>query len=53
VGCFAAIRNIASHTLDEPPEQEALERLAALSVFARMIDEAELTRNDEGGPDGR
>jgi hypothetical protein len=38
-GCFAAIRNPASHdALDELPEQEALEQLAALSVLARLVD---------------
>lgn len=38
-GCFAAIRNPASHDhLEELPEQEALEQLAALSVLARLVD---------------
>jgi hypothetical protein len=41
-GCMMAIRNLATHDLDEPPEQEALERLAALSVLARWIDAAEV-----------
>lgn len=38
-GCFAAIRNPVSHeALEELPEQEALEQLAALSVLARFVD---------------
>ncbi|MFZ0168987.1 MAG: TIGR02391 family protein [Candidatus Dormiibacterota bacterium] len=39
-GCFMAIRNLATHSVDQPPEQLALEQLAALSVLARWIDEA-------------
>jgi uncharacterized protein (TIGR02391 family) len=39
LGCFFAIRNPAAHAVDELPEQEALEQLAALSVLARLIDE--------------
>lgn len=38
-GCFLALRNPATHGLDELPEQEALEQLAALSLLARWIDE--------------
>jgi hypothetical protein len=34
-GCFEAVRNPATHEMDEPPEQEALEQLAALSLLAR------------------
>lgn len=41
-GCFMAIRNPATHTLDQPDEQTALELLAALSVLARWIDQAEV-----------
>lgn len=38
-GCFAALRNPASHdSLEELPEQVALEQLAALSVLARLVD---------------
>lgn len=43
-GCMMAIRNLATHTHREPDQQQALEQLAALSVFARMIDEAEVVR---------
>ena len=41
-GCMQAIRNIATHQSDEPEEQEALEQLAALSVLARWIDDADV-----------
>lgn len=45
VGCFQAIRNPAGHLPNdqhELSEQAALERLAALSLLARWIEEAEL-----------
>jgi uncharacterized protein (TIGR02391 family) len=44
-GCFAAIRNPLGHRPNEElelDEQTALERLAALSLLARWIDEAEV-----------
>lgn len=41
-GCFQRIRNLASHSVDEPAEQVALEELAALSVLSRWIDDAQL-----------
>lgn len=44
-GCFRAIRNPVGHLLNseiEMTEQEALERLAALSLLARFIDDADL-----------
>ncbi|GAA3040778.1 hypothetical protein GCM10010464_00420 [Pseudonocardia yunnanensis] len=38
-GCFIAIRNPVAHQHDYPlTQQEALEQLAALSVFARWVD---------------
>jgi hypothetical protein len=38
-GCFAALRNPASHDpLDELPEAEALEQLATISLLARFVD---------------
>ncbi|MET7920986.1 TIGR02391 family protein [Streptomyces avermitilis] len=44
-GCFAAIRNPASHVLQtDLPTDHALEQLAAFSVLARWIDEAQLER---------
>lgn len=44
-GCFRAIRNPVGHLPNEEvdmTEQEALERLAALSLLARFIDDANL-----------
>ncbi|KAA1430088.1 hypothetical protein F0402_15865 [Mycolicibacter arupensis] len=44
-GCFRAIRNPVGHLPNdevEMSEQEALERLAALSLLARFIDDAEI-----------
>lgn len=41
-GCFAGIRNPASHDDGDLDEQVALEQLAAFSVLARWIDEATL-----------
>lgn len=44
-GCFAAIRNPIGHRPNEElemDEQSALERLAALSLLARWIEEADL-----------
>lgn len=46
-GCFMAIRNPIGHLPNdehELSEQEALERLAALSLLARWIDQAEVIR---------
>ncbi len=42
-GCYAALRNPSSHdVLDELPEVEALEQLAAFSLLARFIDRSSL-----------
>jgi hypothetical protein len=41
-GCFAAIRNPAAHDGGEMSETDALERLAALSMLARWLDQATL-----------
>lgn len=44
-GCFAAIRNPVGHRPNEEidlTEQSALERLSALSLLARWVDEADL-----------
>lgn len=46
VGCFQAIRNPVGHLPNkeiEISDQDALERLAALSLFARWIDDARVT----------
>ncbi|MCS7484414.1 TIGR02391 family protein [Umezawaea endophytica] len=40
--CFWAIRNPAAHSSDEWPISVALENLAVLSKFARILDEAEI-----------
>ncbi|WP_405807219.1 TIGR02391 family protein [Streptomyces sp. NBC_01187] len=43
--CYAGIPNPDSHEdgLPEPPEHEALEQLAAFSVPARRVDQAQVT----------
>jgi hypothetical protein len=46
-GTFAGIRNVATHTDDEWPEQVALEHLAVLSVVARWADETEVIPGSE------
>jgi uncharacterized protein (TIGR02391 family) len=48
VGCFMALRNPISHRPDDEhkmTEQEALEQLAAWSLFARWIDRAEAMKS--------
>lgn len=49
MGASQAIRNPAAHGTDEVPKQVALERLAALSVLARWIDECDLVEVKAGG----
>lgn len=44
LGCFFAIRNPLAHGMDELDEQEALEQLATLSTFARLVDGATVVR---------
>jgi Protein of unknown function (Hypoth_ymh) len=44
LGCVQRIRNLATHELDQPVEQEAIEELAALSTLARWIDTATVVR---------
>jgi hypothetical protein len=39
-GCAMAIRNLSTHSVDQPDEQTALEALASLSLFARWADAA-------------
>lgn len=49
-GCFRAIRNPVGHRPNdeiEMTEHEALERLAAFSLLARFIDNAELEATEE------
>lgn len=45
-GVQMTIRNSAAHDTDEMPEQQALERLAALSLLARWVDECELVEHN-------
>lgn len=45
-GCFAAIRNLATHSTADMPTQEALEQLAILSTLARWIDQCELLESE-------
>jgi uncharacterized protein (TIGR02391 family) len=45
-GCFMAIRNPATHSTDDMPQQEALEQLAVLSTLARWVDQCELVVAD-------
>lgn len=45
-GCMMRVRNLYNHG-HEPSEQEALEALAALSLLARWIDEAEVEQATE------
>jgi uncharacterized protein (TIGR02391 family) len=42
LACVSLIRNPASHEDEEWDEQVALEQLAALSVFARLVDECQV-----------
>jgi hypothetical protein len=42
MGCAQLIRNLVTHGA-KPDEQTALEQLAALSLFARLIDRAKVT----------
>jgi hypothetical protein len=44
LGCFFAIRNPAAHDTGEWSEQESLEQLAALSVFARLAEACTISK---------
>lgn len=47
-GCFKALRNPPAHEpMEELGEHEALEQLAAFSILARWIEQAELVTADE------
>lgn len=45
-GCFAAIRNPATHGTTDMAPQEALEQLAILSTLARWIDACDVVQAD-------
>jgi hypothetical protein len=49
-GLNLTVRNVATHTRDELTEQEGMERLAAYSYFARLLDQCEVRRAEE--PEG-
>lgn len=47
-GCFMAIRNPPAHEpMEELDEQEALEQLAAFSILARWVEQADIVTADE------
>ena len=48
-GLNLTVRNVATHTRDELSEQEGMERLAAYSYFARLLDQCDIWRVDDGG----
>lgn len=43
-GLNLTVRNVATHSREELPEQEAMERLAAYSYLARQLDRCEIHR---------
>jgi hypothetical protein len=45
-GLNLTVRNVATHTRDELSEQEAMERLAAYSYLARLLDQCEVRRKE-------
>ena len=54
VGLTLAMRNVSTHAGGELSEQEGLERLAAYSYLARMLDLCETHWHpDDGSPNGR
>jgi hypothetical protein len=50
VGCLLLLRNPATHTVEQPAEQEGLEQLAALSLLARQLDRCAVEAVDGGEP---
>lgn len=46
-GLNLTIRNVTTHTRDELSEQEAMERLAAYSYFARLLDLCTIERAED------
>ncbi|MFD9053265.1 TIGR02391 family protein [Streptomyces zaomyceticus] len=46
-GLNLTVRNVTTHTRDELTEQEGMERLAAYSYFARLLDQCEIRRSEE------
>ncbi len=50
-GVQMAIRNLATHGAEELAVQPALERLAALSLLVRWVDQCEVVRHRDDEPD--
>lgn len=48
-GLNLTVRNITTHTRTELSAQEGMERLAAYSYFARLLDECRWLRADPAG----
>ncbi|MGW1966232.1 TIGR02391 family protein [Streptomyces sp. NPDC001935] len=46
-GLNLTVRNVATHTRDELTEQEGMERLAAYSYFARLLDQCEIRQAEQ------
>jgi hypothetical protein len=46
-GLNLTVRNVTTHTRHEFSEQHALERLAAYSYLARLLDECQIDRGEE------
>jgi hypothetical protein len=46
-GLNLTVRNVTTHTRQELTEQEAMERLAAYSYLARLLDQCEIRRAEE------
>ncbi|MFE1909532.1 TIGR02391 family protein [Streptomyces gardneri] len=46
-GLNLTVRNVTTHTRDELTEQEGMERLAAYSYFARLLDQCEIRRSED------
>ncbi|MCE7080425.1 TIGR02391 family protein [Streptomyces sp. ST2-7A] len=47
-GLNLTVRNVTTHTRDELTEQEGMERLAAYSYFARLLEKCEIHRVGDG-----
>lgn len=45
-GLNLTVRNVTTHTRKELSEQHALERLAAYSYLAHLLDECQIDRGD-------
>lgn len=48
-GLNLTVRNVATHTRTELTEQQAMERLAAYSFLARLLDQCEIRRSETEG----